>query len=90
MPTVNFTYALKRFYPKLKPMEISVEKVSEVITEIEKEYPGIENYLLDELGRLRQHVNIFVDGDLIKDREQLTDTLTSDSEVFIMQALSGG
>jgi molybdopterin converting factor small subunit len=74
----------------LKPMDLAVEKVSDVIVEIEKKYPGLESYLLDELGRLRQHVNIFVDGSLIKDREQLTDTLTSDSEVFIMQALSGG
>ncbi len=90
MPTVNFTYALKRFYPDLKPLELSVDKVSEVITEIDKEFPGIESYLVDELGRLRKHVNIFVDGNLIKDREKLSDSISENSEVYIMQALSGG
>ena len=90
MPTVNFTYALKRFYPELRPVELSVDKVSEVITEIDKEFPGIESYLVDELGRLRKHVNIFVDGDLIKDREKLSDSISENSEVYIKQALSGG
>ena len=90
MATINFTQALKRFYPQLKTLEVNASNVQEVLKEIEKQYPGIENYLVDDQRTLRKHVNIFVDGTLIKDREQLTDTLTPDSEVYIMQALSGG
>ena len=90
MATVNFTQALKRFYPKLDTMEIEANDVNEVIKSIETKFPGIENYLIDDQRVLRKHVNIFVNGSLIKDREQLTDALTSDSEVYIMQALSGG
>lgn len=90
MATINFTQALKRFYPQLKTLEIPADNIQEVIYAIEKSYPGIENYLIDDQRALRKHVNIFVDGTLIKDREQLTDTLTSNSEVYIMQALSGG
>ena len=90
MATVNFTQALKRFYPELDTMEIEANDVNEVIKSIETKFPGIENYLIDDQRVLRKHVNIFVNGSLIKDREQLTDALTSDSEVYIMQALSGG
>ena len=90
MATVNFTQALKRFYPELDSMEIEANDVNEVIKSIETKFPGIENYLIDDQRVLRKHVNIFVNGSLIKDREQLTDALTSDSEVYIMQALSGG
>lgn len=90
MATINFTQALKRFYPQLQPLEIAAASVNEVIVEIEKLYPGIENYLIDDQRALRMHVNIFVDGMLIKDRQQLTDLLTPESEVYIMQALSGG
>ncbi len=90
MVTVNFTQALKRFYPQLQTLKISARNVSELIVEVEKKYPGIGDYLVDDQKSLRKHVNIFVDGVLIKDRTQLTDTLTSDSEVYIMQALSGG
>lgn len=90
MATVKFTRALKRFYPDLKPIEVEVQRVSEVITFLEEEYPGLKDYIVDERGHLRKHVNIFVDNRLIKDKEGLSDLVSEDNEVYIMQALSGG
>lgn len=46
--------------------------------------------MLDEHGRLRKHVVVFVDGTMVADRVALTDAVGPDSEVFVMQALSGG
>ena len=90
MPRVNFTYALKRFYPDLEPFEIQADTVSEVVNGLESLYPGLKDYLVDEQGRLRKHVNIFIGDKLIKDKIKLSDTLSENDEVFIMQALSGG
>ena len=90
MPRVNFTYALKRFYPELAPFEIQAATVSEVVNGLESLYPGLKDYLVDEQGRLRKHVNIFIGDKLIKDKIKLSDTLSENDEVFIMQALSGG
>lgn len=90
MATIKFTYALKRFYPDLDAVEIDAIDVNEVVHAIDETFPGIKGYLLDDQGSLRKHVNIFVDGSLINDRTTLLDTLTKDSEVYIMQALSGG
>ncbi len=90
MVSIKFTHALKRFYPDLQPLESQANLVSEVIGEVEDRYPGIRNYILDDQGRVRKHVNIFVDGKMIADREQLSDRLEANSEVYIMQALSGG
>ncbi len=90
MPTVKFTYALKRFYPDLDTLELPANDVNAVVHAIDKTYPGIKDYLIDEQGQLRKHVNIFVDGTLIQDRTNLQDTLKENSEVYIMQALSGG
>ncbi|MFK7810413.1 MAG: MoaD/ThiS family protein [Saprospiraceae bacterium] len=90
MPTVNFTSALKRFYPELKPMSLSATDVRSLLEEIEKQHSGITKYLLDDRGVLRQHVNIFVNEKMIVDREGLSDELETNSEVYIMQALSGG
>ena len=90
MPKINFTQALKRFYPDLKRLEIHASNVSEVVQNLETHYPGLKDYLVDEQGRLRQHVNIFIGDKLIRDKEKLTDPVTSNDEVFIMQALSGG
>lgn len=90
MAVIQFTNALKRFYPSLDELSIEVVNVNEVLDKLENHYPGIKGYLVEDNGSLRQHINIFVDGELIKDRENLTDVLNNESEVFIMQALSGG
>ena len=90
MASVNFTYALKRFYPDLDRFELEAPNVLSVLEEVNRRYPGILEYLLDDQGVLRKHVNIFVDGNLILDREKQTDVLSKDAEVYIMQALSGG
>ncbi|MBK5279736.1 MAG: MoaD/ThiS family protein [Bacteroidia bacterium] len=90
MANVKFTSALKRFFPTLAETEIAGDTVKETLCNIEKTYPGILNYLIEDNGRLRKHVNIFLKGELIKDRETLNDAVNSRDELLIFQALSGG
>ena len=91
MQTIKFTQALKRFYPDLGELEMEVETLEEVINKLDQQFKGIKNYILDDQGILRQHVNIFVNGKMIEDREELSDSISEeDCEIFIMQALSGG
>lgn len=52
--------------------------------------PGLRGYLLDDQGRLRRHVTVFIDGFQAKDRNDLDDPVGEDSRVFVAQALSGG
>ncbi len=90
MITVKFTSALKRFYPTLEPLEIEAANVEEVVQSVNDHFPGLKDYILDNQGALRKHVNIFVDGSMINDRKTLSDSLEEVKEVYIMQALSGG
>jgi sulfur-carrier protein len=90
MPTVKFTYALKRFFPQLKDTTANGATLPAILSEIDAAYPGIRKYVLDEQGQLRKHVNIFIDGTLVKDRTLLNDPFRENSEIYIMQALSGG
>jgi molybdopterin synthase sulfur carrier subunit len=91
MPKISFTSALKRFFPDLdEEVQLPGNKVFEVLDNLEKKYPGIADYLIDEEGRLRKHINIFVDGQLIQDRQALSDELKEEDELLIFQALSGG
>ena len=90
MPLIKFTYALKRFFPKLGDTQANGKTLRAVLDEIEASYPGVTRYVLDDQGRLRQHVNIFIDGAMIKDRTSLSDPFQENSEIYIMQALSGG
>ena len=90
MPTVKFTKALKRFFPQLRDTPANGKTLPDVLREIEVAYPGMCTYVLDEQGSLRKHVNIFIDGAIINDRTKLTDSFSENSEIYIIQALSGG
>lgn len=90
MAKIKFTSALKRFFPTLTEHEIEGDTVREVLNNIEKIYPGISNYLMQDDGTLRKHVNIFVEGNLIANRITLNDRVKQRDELLIFQALSGG
>jgi hypothetical protein len=90
MPQVQFTRHLTRFFPTLEALTLEVATVAELVQALDKKHPGLGAYLVDERGRLRQHVNIYVGDALVRDRERLSDPLESNTQVFVMQALSGG
>jgi hypothetical protein len=90
MPYVKFTSHLQRFFPELQATTVEGQTVAEVITALDSRYPGIADYLLDEQGALRQHVNIFIDEDQITDRKSLQDAVEERNRIYIFQALSGG
>jgi hypothetical protein len=46
--------------------------------------------VLDDQGHLRANVVAFIDGARCHERVVLADALKADSEVYVMQALSGG
>ncbi|MDN5210995.1 MoaD/ThiS family protein [Fulvivirgaceae bacterium BMA12] len=90
MPTIKFTYALKRFYPGLKEVSIAADTVADVVRKLDEIYPRMSTYIVDERGALRKHVNIFIGSTIIEDKISLADKVRDDDEVYIMQALSGG
>ena len=91
MPRVVLTRHLQRFFPTLeKTEEVAGATVRELIAELDRRYPGLALYVVDETGRLRRHVNLFVRDEPICDREALSDAVSPGDEVFILQALSGG
>ncbi|MEN3975426.1 MoaD/ThiS family protein [Emcibacter sp. SYSU 3D8] len=52
--------------------------------------PALRSYILDDQDRLRQHVCIFVDDERIDFRGSLDCEIAPESEIYVMQALSGG
>jgi sulfur carrier protein ThiS len=64
--------------------------VREVLDRVFETNPAARSYVLDERGQLRTHMAVFVNGEAVRDRDGLSDTVTSDDEIYVMQALSGG
>ncbi len=92
MAQVEFTRHLPTLFPQLgrEPLSLDGATVADVVQALEAIAPGIAFYICDERGRLRRHVNIFVDDEMLVDRRELSDRITESTHVFIAQALSGG
>ena len=52
--------------------------------------PGVRDRVVTEVGELRPHVNIFVDGESIRYSGGLASPVRDGAEIVILPALSGG
>jgi hypothetical protein len=86
---VVFTKNLQR-HVECPPTVAPGTTVREVLDVVFDSVPRLRGYVVDETGCLRKHMTIFVDGELVADRRSLGDPVREDSEIYVMQALSGG
>lgn len=70
--------------------ESDAQNLRAAFDEVFAERPRLRGYVLDEQGHLRQHVAVFVDGQLVEDRAGMQVPLSKESEVYVLPALSGG
>jgi molybdopterin converting factor small subunit len=89
MAKVFFTANLRR-HVDCGAMEAEGVTVGDVLSSVFAIQDRLGAYVLDDQGALRKHMTILVDGQRIRDIEKLTDPVRSNSEVWVMQALSGG
>lgn len=61
--------------------------VRELLADLDRQFPGIMFRVVDEQGRLRQHMVVFLGQDRCRELDTPLDGI---DEVVLMQALSGG
>jgi len=89
VPRVVFTSNLQR-HVSCPESQVAAGTVRSALAQVFAAQPQARGYVLDEQGHLRKHVVIFVDGRRVRDREQLSDPVHEASEVYVLQALTGG
>jgi sulfur-carrier protein len=89
MAKVHFTSNLRR-HVDCPTVECVGQNVREVLAEVFKVNTRLETYVLDDQSAVRKHMRILVDGMAVKDLTGLSDPVGPHSEVWVMQALSGG
>lgn len=89
MPTVEFAPALTRHVPCPR-QEVAPGTLAHVLDSAFALAPALRAYVLDEQGAVRKHVAVFVNGELIPSRADLTRTLAAGDRVHVIQALTGG
>ena len=89
MARIFFTQQLRRF---TEAPEVLTDAASlrDALEAVFTGTPNLRGYVLDDQGHLRKHVIVFIDGRRVRDYVQLDDALAADSQVHVLQALTGG
>ena len=71
-------------------IDASSATVGEALTRLWKQHVGLRDRVLTERGVVRPHVNVFVNGQVVR-RDRVLETAVPDEvEICIMPAVSGG
>lgn len=69
---------------------LAADSVRSALDEIERRFPGLYRSVCNETGRVRQHVNLFVNDSFVLKTDGLETPLRDGDVLFIMPAVSGG
>jgi len=65
---------------------IGAGTVLELLRGLELEHPGLQGWIVDERGRIRRHINVFVNGERSEEQAAVTDG----DRVEVLPAITGG
>lgn len=74
-------------YTKERAVEATGATLTELLADLDRQYPGLRFRVIDEQDQMRGHMRFFVNG---KQVFNLTHALRPTDEVYLLQALSGG
>jgi len=89
MATVRFTQNIQR-HVACPTREANGATLRAVLDDYFSANEKARGYVLDEQGKIRQHMVVFIDGEMARDRDHLTDAVKPQSVIDVIQSLSGG
>lgn len=84
---VRIPTPLRSYTAQAADVEANGTNLDEILIDLDRQYPGLRFRVVDEQGRLRQHMRIFVNETIVRD---LSSKVTDNDVITLMQALSGG
>jgi len=90
MTTVRIPSPLRRYTNGQSKVESNGANVSELIENLEAQFPGIKSKLCDENSQIKRYVNVFVNEEEIRTLQGVETSLANRDEVSIVPAMAGG
>ncbi len=84
---VSIPTPLRSYTQQHAEVEAAGSILAELLTDLDRRYPGIRFRMIDEQDAIRPHIRIFVNREQVRD---LATPLRPTDDVQILQALSGG
>lgn len=86
MAVVRLRAPLSELAGGRRELRVEGATVRDVLRALEAEHPAIAGWILDERVAIREHVNVFVNGE--KSREERT--VADDDRIHVIPSISGG
>ena len=86
MPVVRLRAPLAELAGGNRELELEGATVAEVLQALEREHPDTRGWILDERGRIREHINVFVN----KEYGAEETSVTPSDRLHVIPAISGG
>lgn len=64
--------------------------LDEVFADIDRHHPGFRSLVVDDDGRIKTYVNVYIGEDDARTRGGLTAPVPADAEVMVIPAMAGG
>lgn len=90
MPTLRVPALLKYYLEDQTEVRLSGATVADVLADLVSRHPKISPHLFDSDGRLRRHINLFVNADNIRDLNGLATPVSADDVVKLLPSVTGG
>jgi molybdopterin synthase sulfur carrier subunit len=87
---VSIPTPLRNITNNLDTVDVEGATVGELIDNLEKQFPGIAERLLDAQGNIRRFVNIYVNGEDIRFLQDKATAVKASDEISIVPAIAGG
>jgi len=88
--TVLIPGPLREYSGSVPEISLAAPTVRCALDELERSHPSLHRCVCDELGRVRRHINLFVNADHVRDRDDLDTCLKTGDVLSILPAVSGG
>jgi molybdopterin synthase sulfur carrier subunit len=90
MATVRIPSPLRRYTNGQSKVESNGTTISELIANLEAQYPGIKSRLCEEDGQIKRYVNVFVNDEEIRTLRGKDTPVSDKDEISIIPAMAGG
>jgi molybdopterin converting factor small subunit len=88
--TIHVLGPLRTYCAGASELSIPARTVRAALDNLEHSQAALYRNVCDETGKVRQHLNVFVNSDNMRDLDGVDTTLASGDVVAILPAVSGG
>ena len=88
--TIHVFGQLREYCRGAKELSMSAGNVRAVLEQLERNEPLLYRNLCDETGKVRRHLNVFVNTENVRDLDGIDSTLAAGDVVTFLPAVSGG